>query len=364
MRVNGIAYRSVWIEDGVVKMIDQRRLPFRFDILSLTTPQETAEAIRSMAVRGAGAIGVAAGYAMAQAALAAPAATFDATIAQAAELIRATRPTARDLFYAVDNVLAAMRSTAGVEAKRASALATAQRLSDENAEAGHRIGEVGQALFGSSTTVMTHCNAGWLAFADWGSALAPVYEAHRRGKTVHVYAMETRPRGQGAKLTMWELSQEGVPCTLLPDTAAASAMRRGGIDLIIVGADRVAANADVANKIGTYGLAVLARAHTIPFYVAAPTSTIDHACPSGRDIPIEERAEDEVLGATGVDADGRLTQVRTTPDGIHARNWAFDVTPAEYLAGILTERGMIDPTPEGIRSLREPAATAKVSSHA
>lgn len=358
MRVNGIAYRTVWLEGRIVKLIDQRQLPFRFDIAALATYEDTAQAIRNMTVRGAGAIGATAGYAMAQAALAASAEGFDAAVAHAAGVIGATRPTARDLFYAVEQVLKAVKSAGRVDAKRAKAVAAAEQVANDNADAGKRIGELGQPLFGDSATVLTHCNAGWLAFVDWGSALAPIYEARRRGRNVQVYAMETRPRGQGAKLTAWELQQEGVPCTLLPDTAAGSAMRRGLIDLILVGADRIAANGDVANKIGTYSLAVLARAHQIPFYVAAPISTIDPACPSGEAIPIEERAEDEVTSVSGLSPDRAVISVRTAAHGVRARNWAFDVTPAELIAGLLTERGLIRPTHDAIRELLAPPAHA------
>src|SRR3989338_4624271 len=245
MRVDGVSYRTVWMEDGAVKMIDQRLLPFRFEICSIRTHQETAEAIRNMTVRGAGAIGVAAGYAMAQAALTAPEGGFNGAMNQAAALIRGTRPTARNLFYAVERVLEEVEAASGVAAKRMAASATAQAIADEDAAAGERIGEVGQPLFSDTTTVLTHCNAGWLGFADWGTALAPVYRAHRDGKHVRVFATETRPRGQGAKLTAWELSQEGVPYTLIPDAASGHLLRQGQVNVILVGADRIAANGDV-----------------------------------------------------------------------------------------------------------------------
>jgi methylthioribose-1-phosphate isomerase len=351
MRVNGVAYRTVWLEGSSVKLIDQRRLPFRFEIRTLVTYRDTAEAIRDMTVRGAGAIGVAAGYAMAQAALAAPAAGFDASLAEAARALRATRPTAQNLFYAIERVSAAVREVDGMDAKRARAVEVAQAIADEDARAGERIGILGQELLGASASVLTHCNAGWLAFADWGTALAPLYCAHRQGKRVRVYVTETRPRAQGAKLTTWELAQEGVPHTVIADTAAGSVMRRGLVDLVLVGADRVAANGDVANKIGTYQLAVLARAHRLPFYVAAPTSTIDLTCPDAAAIPIEERDEDEVLWSTGQTTEGREERVRIAPEGTRARNWAFDVTPAEYVTGLLTERGLIRAQPQALAEL-------------
>ena len=351
MKVNGIHYRTVWLEGSVVKMIDQRQLPARFEIVSLPTHRDTAEAIRDMTVRGAGVIGVTAGFAMAQAALAAADRDLPSALHEAARLVRATRPTAHNLFYAVDRVVDGVRSMTVAASIRRRAVETAHAIADEDAAAGEQIGQVGEPLIRAGAAVMTHCNAGWLAFADWGTALAPIYAAHRRGKRVSVFVNETRPRGQGAKLTAWELGQEGVPHTLIADTAAGHVLRHGMVQLVIVGADRIAANGDVANKIGTYPVAVLARLHKIPFYVAAPTTTIDLRCPHGAAIPIEERSEDEVLWTTGVTADGREERVRTAPEGTPARNWAFDVTPAEYLSGLITERGLIQPTTEAIRTL-------------
>ena len=359
MRVNGVSYRTVWMEAGRIHLIDQRQLPARFAIVTLGTYHEAAQAIREMTVRGAGAIGVAAGYAMAQAALQAPPERVEETLASAAAMLRATRPTAWNLFCAIDRVLEGVSSVAEVAAKRRRAMEIAQAIADEDAQAGERIGAIGQALLPSPSTVLTHCNAGWLAFADWGTALAPVYQAHRQGKRVAVYATETRPRAQGAKLTAWELAQEGIACTLIPDTAAGHLIRQGLVSLVLVGADRVAANGDVANKIGTYTLAVLARTHRIPFYVAAPTTTIDLSCPSGSAIPIEERSGEEVVWTHGVTAEGRSERVRTAPEGVTVRNWAFDVTPAEYLTGLLTERGLIRAEPNAILELmRAPAVSA------
>ena len=359
MRVNGVAYRTVWMDAGAVKLIDQRQLPSRFEILSLTTTPQVAEAIRAMAVRGAGAIGVTAGFGLAQAALLAPERSFDASLAQAAELLRATRPTARNLFYAIEQVQRAVAAASSTADKRARAMDVAQALADEDAASGERIGQLGQEILESASSVLTHCNAGWLAFADWGTALAPIYQAHRRGRSLQVYAAETRPRSQGAKLTAWELAQEGVPCTIVPDTAVGWLMRQGLVDRVLVGADRIAANGDVANKIGTYAVATLARAHRIPFYVAAPLSTIDLACPSGEAIPIEERSADEVLWTTGVTEAGVMTRVRTAPEGARARNWAFDVTPAALITGVLTELGLIRPEPGAIRELMSAAMSVQ-----
>ena len=362
MRVNGVPYRTVWMDGAIVKMIDQRRLPFSFEVLSLSTVQETAEAIRDMAVRGAGAIGVTAGFGMAQAILTAPASEFEPHILRAASLLRATRPTAQNLFYAIDRVLERARPLEGIDGARARAVEAAQRIADEDALAGKRIGEIAQPLIPPSSAILTHCNAGWLAFADWGTALAPIYRAHRDGKGISVFVTETRPRAQGAKLTAWELTQEQVPFTLVPDTAVGLLMQRRLVKLVIVGADRIAANGDVANKIGTYQLAVLARAHQIPMYVAAPTTTIDLRCASGDEIPIEERDEEEVIWSEGMTPKGEWTRVRISPDGTRAKNWAFDVTPASYLAGLMTERGVIRAETRAIAEMmRTPAVSAGAS---
>jgi S-methyl-5-thioribose-1-phosphate isomerase len=338
MQVEGKHYRTVWMEGSVVRLIDQPLLPHRFEIADLPDHHATAEAIRIMTVRGAGAIGAAAGYAMAQAALEAPEDTFLEYVRGAADTVRATRPTAQDLFYAVQKVLAAAES-----AGRDAALAAAQEIADENAAAGEAIGRIGNELLENGMRILTHCNAGWLAFVDWGSALAPVYAAKRQGKDVFVFVDETRPRCQGARLTAWELGCEGVEHAVIADNAAGHFMRTGQVDVLITGTDRIAANGDVANKIGTYEKAVVAHENGIPFYVAAPVSTIDPDCPSGGDIPIEERGQDEVLYMPGLDAEGDVSRVRIAPDGAAARNPAFDVTPAKYVKGIITENGIFEP---------------------
>ena len=348
MLVNGKAYRTVWMEGGTVKLIDQRLLPHRFEIVSLIRSRDTAQAIKDMVVRGAGAIGAAAGYAAAQGALEAPDNDFGGAVDRAAEEIRATRPTAHDLFFAVDQVLDAALKAPAPQAAREAAVKTAERLADENARAGERIGEHGAPLLRDGMRVLTHCNAGWLAFVDWGSALAPVYWAHQHGRRVSVYVTETRPRSQGAKLTAWELGQAGVPHTLIADTAAGSCFQRGEIDGVLVGADRIAANGDVANKIGTYTLAVLAKQHGVPFYVAAPRSTFDLATPDGSRIPIEERSEEEVLYVWGRAADGSVAKVRVAPEGSPAKNPAFDRTPAALVTAFLTEGGVLKPDPAAL----------------
>lgn len=348
MKVNNIHYKTIWLEGTVVCMIDQNRLPFAFEIKKLHTYMETCAAIKDMTVRGAGAIGAAAAFAMAQAVNAGE--DHD----KARELIKSTRPTARDLFYAVDKVYNAFIAFA--EAKRPGvhephpaktaqsfAFETAKAVALENENAGRLIGMHGNSLIPDKAGILTHCNAGWLAFVDYGSALSPVYAAFHEGKQVHVYADETRPRGQGARLTAWELYNEGVPHTIIADNAAAFMMQKGLVDLIITGADRIAANGDAANKIGTLEKAILAKHFGIPFYIAAPYSTIDMHTPSGSDIVIEERSQDELLWQTGIDARGSMQTVRVASPGSQALNPAFDVTPASLITAFITEKGIFKP---------------------
>jgi translation initiation factor eIF-2B subunit alpha/methylthioribose-1-phosphate isomerase len=278
-----------------------------------------------MIVRGAGTIGATAAYGLAQAYL------EGADIGKAYRTLLQTRPTAADLKHALDRV----RAEAG-SAKEA--VATAQVIADEYVERAQRIATVGLPLVKNGSRILTHCNAGWLALVDWGSAPAPIYLAHRQGRKVFVWVDETRPRNQGANLTSWEFLQEGVPHKIIADNAGGFYMRHGDVDLCIVGADRIAANGDVANKIGTYQKAVLAHENGIPFYVAAPTSTIDLKCKNGDAIPIEERDEDEVHYVR----EGSR-RVRVSPRGARAANPAFDVTPAKYITGIITENGIVKP---------------------
>ncbi|MGD0726036.1 MAG: S-methyl-5-thioribose-1-phosphate isomerase [Spirochaetia bacterium] len=346
MLVNGTHYRTVWREGGTVRMIDQILLPFQFAIFDSPDHRVTARAIKDMVTRGAGAIGVAGGFGVAQAAREAPASTqgFRAYMGAAASLLKSTRPTAQNLFYAVDRVLASALGALPDPARaREAACAEADALAEEDVDAGRRIGEAGAPLIHDGARVLTHCNAGWLAFTDWGTALSPVYKANREGKRLFVWVDETRPRLQGARLTAWELAGEGIEYRIIPDNAAGFFMRKGEVDIVIVGADRVAANGDVANKIGTYEKAVLARENGIPFYVAAPLSTIDFDCPTGDSIPIEERGEAEVLTAAGPDEAGIMRAVRLASPGACARNPAFDVTPASLVTGIITEKGIVKP---------------------
>jgi S-methyl-5-thioribose-1-phosphate isomerase len=348
MKVNGQDYRTIWMEGSVVKTINQPLLPHRFEVVDLPTHRDTARAIKTMILRGAGAIGAAAAFGMAQVFLEAPEAgpQRQAYVEDGYQALRTTRPTAQDLFWALDRVRAA-----GQRGGTDAAVAEARAISDEYIEAGRRIGESGGELLAEGARVLTHCNAGWLAFVDWGSALAPVYWAHRAGRRVSVLADETRPRGQGCRLTAWELAEEGVPVEVIADNAAGLLLRTGEVDIVITGADRIAANGDVANKIGTYEKALCAREAGVPFYVAAPLSTFDLGCPSGDAIPIEQRDADEVLYAWGADDAGNFTRVRLAPEGVAARNPAFDVTGAELVAGIITEVGIIP-------AEREPIAEA------
>jgi methylthioribose-1-phosphate isomerase len=352
MRVNGKAQRTVWMEGGLVRMIDQPRLPHEFRIADLATHRDTAVAISTMVVRGAGAIGATGAYGIAQAALEAPDSSFHEYMAQAAHTMAHTRPTAQNLFYGIKTVMAAIEAEGSDLARaREAAVAAAQGVADDDAECCRSIGEHGAPLVPDGARISTHCNAGWLAFVDWGSAISPIYVAHRQGKQVFVFVDETRPRSQGARLTAWELGQEGVPHAVIADNSTGYFMARGEIDMVIVGSDRIAANGDVANKIGTYSSAVCAAANGIPFYVAAPTTTIDPECPSGDDIPIEERSGEEVAYTWGWSDDGHFTRVRTAPASSAARNPAFDVTPAALVRGIITEKGVVEASPEGIASV-------------
>ena len=356
MLVNGQPTRTVWMEGSTVHMIDQPLLPHRFQIAQLPHHRDTARSISTMVVRGAGAIGATGAYGMAQAALEAPELGFHAYIEAAANTLSNTRPTAQNLFYGIQTVLSAI-SAAGddLRAAREAACAAAQSVADDDAACCESIGGHGAPLIPQGAKISTHCNAGWLAFVDWGSALSPIYVAHRAGNPVHVFVDETRPRGQGARLTAWELASEGVSHAVIADNATGHLMQRGEIDMVIVGSDRIAANGDVANKIGTYSSAVVAAAHGIPFYVAAPTTTIDTACPSGQDIPIEERGGDEVRYTWGWSDEGTFTRVRTTPEQSEIRNPAFDVTPGHLVKGIITEKGVVPATPEGIASVAREA---------
>jgi len=322
-------------------MIDQRLLPGREAQLVLHSVHDVADAIRDMAVRGAPAIGAAAAFGMALAARsssAKDAAGLCADLARAAEVLRAARPTAVNLGWAVDRMLAALQASLAAagdaDAARQAVLDAALALAEADVAANRAMGAYGAALLADGATVIHHCNTGALATVDYGTALGVVRAAHEAGKRIHVLVDETRPRLQGARLTTWELARLGIPHTLIVDSAAGWHLQRGGIDAVLVGADRVAANGDAANKIGTYPLAVVAREHGVPFYVVAPTSTIDAATPSGADIPIELRGAEEVTVVEGA---------RIAPEGVAVANPAFDVTPSRFITAIVTERGVVRP---------------------
>ena len=351
MKVGDRHYRTVWMEDTSVFFIEQNLLPFEFRIRRSENSRQSCDAIRNMQVRGAGAIGALAGFAMAQAFLESAAGSRQSAVGsqQSADkinesrfMIESTRPTARNLFYAVEKVFAAGMVSADA------AVAEAMAIADKDAEDCKKIGENGNILIKDGFRIETHCNAGWLAFVDYGSALSPIYLAHSEGKNVFVYVDETRPRSQGARLSAWELHEEGVPHTIIPDNAGAWLMSQGKVDIMITGADRIAANGDTANKIGTFEKALAAKALGVPFYIAAPLSTFDINCTSGKEIKIEERSQDEVLYAEGPDEEGTIRKIRLASPGSGALNPAFDVTPAGLITGIITERGIISATQEEI----------------
>jgi methylthioribose-1-phosphate isomerase len=323
--------------NGVVRLVDQTRLPAEVVQHECHTAAAVAEAIRTMRVRGAPALGVAAAYALALGARehgGDDPAAFRAQLERVADEVRRTRPTAVNLFWAVARALAVADAALGrgVAAARDALLELAERLREEDVALNRRIGKHGAALVPDGAQVLTHCNAGALATAGYGTALGVVRGAVEAGKRLHVYVDETRPFLQGARLTAWELQADQIPLTLITDNMAGYFMAQGKVDLVVVGADRVAANGDVANKIGTYSVAVLAHAHDIPFYVAAPTSTVDLSLPSGEAIPIEERSPDEVTHFAGK---------RVAPEGIGVANPAFDVTPHRYVTAIITEQGVL-----------------------
>ena len=337
-RRGGVKGRSVFL-------IDQTLLPFRFKIFEAKTHRDTCRAIQTMIVRGAGAIGAAAGFAMTQAVLEAPVGHFSSTIEKAKERIEATRPTAQNLFYAVRRVFDRARES---KDPKDAAVKESQALVRKDEEDCRRIGEIGSKLLKDGASVETHCNAGWLAFVDYGTALAPIYVAAKNGKKIFVYVDETRPRNQGARLTAWELQNENIPHVIIPDNAGAYLMSKKKVDLVIVGADRIAANGDVANKIGTLEKAICARQFGIPFYVAAPTSTFDLNCRNGNEIPIEQRSEEEVLYQSGRGTRGTQVRILISSPGSRALNPAFDITPAKYVTGIITEKGIIKPSQKSI----------------
>ncbi|MDC7226774.1 MAG: S-methyl-5-thioribose-1-phosphate isomerase [Spirochaetales bacterium] len=352
MNVNGKAYKTIWInkdDEKLVQIIDQRPLPFEFVIEDIRTVDEMARAIREMHLRGAGLIGVAAAMGMYLAALNADPDNFDADIKRFAEQLNATRPTAANLKWGIDRQLSAISAGNSITEKIAIAKNTAENTAEEDEVSARKIGEYGVKLIeeiasekDGPVNILTHCNAGWLAFADFGSATAPIYTAFEKGIDVHVWVDETRPRNQGARLTAWELKQHGVPHTIIADNTGGHLMQHNMVDIIFVGADRVSYTGDVANKIGTYLKALAAKDNGVPFYVTFPSSTFDWEIEDGvADIPIEQRDAAEVTCIRGRDVeDGSLRVVNITPEGSPAANYAFDVTPRKLITGLISERGI------------------------
>jgi methylthioribose-1-phosphate isomerase len=349
MKVDGKAMRSIWLEsDGwSVGVIDQTALPHRLVTARLTTLAAAAHAVRAMVIRGAPLIGATAAYGMC---LALRADASDEALARAYATLLATRPTAINLKWALDEMMAVVRNRPRAE-RAAAAYRRAAEICEEDVAINTGIARSGLPLIeavaarkkpGERVNVLTHCNAGWLATVDVGTATAPIYMAHDKGIPIHVFADETRPRNQGASLTAWELGQHGVAHTLIADNTGGHLMQHGLVDLVIVGTDRVTANGDVCNKIGTYLKALAARDNNVPFYVALPSPTIDFTVADGvAEIPIEERSPDEVATMTGRTADGRIETVRIAPPGTPVANYGFDVTPARLVTGLITERGVI-----------------------
>ena len=351
MLVNNQNYRTVWMMDSSVYMINQQLLPHKFEIYQSKDYLETANSIKTMIVRGAPAIGATGAYGLAQAALAYEGEDykhFKNFINEASELLKLTRPTANDLFYAIDFVKSKMFVEGSIANSKMRAFESAREYADWNAELCRAIGEHGNKLIKNNQNILTHCNAGALACVDFGTALAPIRIAHYNKKNIFVYVDETRPRNQGTSLTAWELAQEKISHAIIADNAAGFFMKDKKIELVIVGADRIAINGDVANKIGTYEKAVLAKENNIPFYVAAPLSTFDINAKTGEDIPIEERSQDEILYIYGIDEGEQIRKIRIAPHESSAKNPAFDVTPAKYITGIITEKEIIKPTKEEI----------------
>ena len=358
MNYQGKRWRTIWREGDAVGVIDQRRLPHEFVTLSLHSMAECAEAIRNMTVRGAPLIGATAAYGICLALRDDPG---DASLAAAYETLHATRPTAINLRWALDRMRAVV-APLPPEKRLACAWTEAAELCDEDVRVNESIGRHGLDLFretlarkpaGSRLNVLTHCNAGWLACVDWGTALAPIFLAHDAGFPVHVWVDETRPRNQGASLTAWELNQHGVPHTVIVDNAGGHLMQHGQVDLCIVGTDRTTAQGDVCNKIGTYLKALAARDNGVPFYVALPTSTIDWTVRDGvKEIPIEERSGDEVTRLRGRTDAGEIAEIQITPDGSPACNYGFDVTPSRLVTALITERGVFPASEAGLAPLQ------------
>jgi methylthioribose-1-phosphate isomerase len=363
MKVNGIHYETIWLKPGdnsVVQVIDQRFLPFKFIVADLTSVEDVFFAIRNMQVRGAPLIGATAAMGLYLALL-----NYDENsdpdefIREKARYLKSSRPTAINLAYAVNKVLQSVNTAEGLMQKITAARESALEIINEERQNCLNIGKYGLPMIervvsenhGKSANILTHCNAGWLACIDYGTATAPIYMAHDSGVNVHVWVDETRPRNQGSKLTAWELQQHGVPCTIITDNAGGHLMQHGMVDMVIVGCDRASINGDVANKIGTYLKALAAMDNNIPFYVATPSSSIDWSISNGlTEIPIEERDQNEIKYIQGI-KNGQLEEILITDPASHISNYAFDVTPARLITGLITEKGICIPEKNSILEL-------------
>ena len=354
MKIDGVAYRTIWpgSESGTVEIIDQTRFPHRFETFTLRSTRDAAHAIKAMLVRGAPLIGAAAAYGMA---LAMDEDPTDRGLETGYQTLVVTRPTAINLKWALDRMLRALKPLP-TWARHDAAWELAAEIADEDVAINERIGENGLPIIealargrSGPVNILTHCNAGWLATVDWGTATAPIYKAFEKGIDLHVWVDETRPRNQGASLTAWELGKHGVKHTVIPDNSGGHLMQHGLVDMVIVGTDRTTARGDVCNKIGTYLKALAAFDNGVPFYVGLPSPTIDFAVDNGvREIPIEERGGEEVATVTGLTADGEIETVRVVPEGSPVANHAFDVTPARLVTGLITERGVCAATREAL----------------
>lgn len=362
MKINGTHHRTIWPDPEnkeVICILDQKLLPHKIVVERLTKPEHAIRAIKDMYVRGAGLIGATAGFGMYLATLHAPDDSFDSYMNEFAVQLNASRPTARNLKWAIERIEEAIKNAKTAEEKRSLALTTAVEIADEDAAYCKSIGEHGLQIIkeiskkkeGKVVNILTHCNAGWLAFVDHGSATAPIYAARDAGIAVHVWVDETRPWNQGARLTAWELQQEEIANTLICDNTGGHLMQQGLVDLVLVGTDRTTHTGDVANKIGTYLKALAAKDNNIPFYVALPSSTFDWKLDKGSQIPIEQREANEVTTVMGCDQSGHILNVRLTAPETKATNYSFDITPARLVSGLITERGIVKAERNAIHKL-------------
>ncbi len=354
MKIEGKEYRTIWFQNNTVKIIDQTKLPHKFIIKDLKTVKEAVNAIKTMEVRGAPLIGATAAYGIVLSIIENNDQTF---LQKSASDLISSRPTAINLKWAVDRMV---KKLSGVNSEKILEIAIneAQKICEEDIKFCEKIGLNGLKIIENiynkkkdTVNILTHCNAGWLATINWGTATSPIYHAHKKGIPVHIWADETRPRNQGANLTSYELNEEGIKNTIITDNTGGILMQRGQVDLCIVGTDRTLSNGDVCNKIGTYLKALAAKDNNVPFYVALPSSTIDWKTKNSKDIPIEERNSDELSKVEGIDEDGNIKKVQIYPNKSSALNLAFDVTPAKYITGLITEKGVCEASEKGLKNL-------------